>query len=182
MKNVEAKNRLEWRAWLKKHHQSAPEIWLIFYKKHTGKASVSYDEAVEEALCFGWVDSRVRTIDADRYEQKFTPRKPTSVWAASNVERAKKMITAGKMTVAGKAAFAGHEERVAVKLPTALPEDLARRFRKSKQAWNNFKRFPPGYRRYAIGWVASAKREETRRKRLDRLIETSARNERLEFI
>ena len=182
MKNVQAKNRLAWRAWLKKNHTTASEIWLIFYKKHTGKASVSYDEAVEEALCFGWVDSRARAIDADRYEQRFTPRKPTSVWAASNVERAKQMIAAGKMAAAGKAAFAGHEQRIATPLPTALSADLAQRFRKVKQAWKNFERFPRGYRRKAVGWVASAKREETRRKRLDRLSESSARNERLEFI
>jgi uncharacterized protein YdeI (YjbR/CyaY-like superfamily) len=182
MKSVHAKNRLAWRAWLKKNHQTAAEIWLIFYKKHAGNASVSYDDAVEEALCFGWVDSRVRAIDADRYEQRFTPRKPTSVWAASNVERAKKMIAVGKMTAAGKAAFAGHEQRRVAPLPTTLPPDLAQRFRKATRAWNNFERCPPGYRRSAIGWVASAKREETRRKRLDRLIETSARNERLEFI
>jgi len=155
MKNIEAKNRRAWRTWLKKNHRSAPEISLIFYKKHTGKPSVSYDEAVEEALCFGWVDSIVRTIDADRYEQKFTPRKPTSAW---------------------------HEQRIAVPLPTALPADLEQRFRKAKRAWKNFARFPPGHRRMAIGWVASAKREETQRKRLDQLIATSARNERLKFI
>jgi uncharacterized protein YdeI (YjbR/CyaY-like superfamily) len=179
---IEAKDRRAWRAWLKKHHHSMPEIWLIFYKKHTGKASVSYDEAVEEAICFGWVDSRVRSIDADRYEQKFTRRKPNSVWAASNIERAKRMIEARKMTAAGKAAFAGHTQRRAKPLPTTLPLDLLARFRKAKRAWNNFDRLPPGYRRYAIGWVASAKREETQRKRLDHLIETSARNERLKFI
>ena len=182
MKNIEAKNRLAWRAWLKKNHARAPEIWLTFYKKHAGKASVSYDEAVEEAICFGWVDSRVRTIDADRYEQKFTPRKPSSVWAASNIERAKKMIAARKMTAAGKAAFDGHEHRIAVPPPAALPPDLAQRFQKAKRARKNFDGFPPGYRRMAIGWVASAKREETRRKRLDQLIESSARNERLSFI
>jgi uncharacterized protein YdeI (YjbR/CyaY-like superfamily) len=182
MKNIEAKNRLAWRSWLKKNHRNASEIWLIFYKKHTSKPSVSYDEAVEEALCFGWVDSIVRTIDADRYEQKFTPRKPTSEWAASNIERAKKMIAARKMTAAGKAVFAGHEQRIAVPLPTALPADLAQRFRKAKRAWKNFERFPPGHQRMAIGWVASAKREETQRNRLDQLIATSARNERLKFI
>jgi len=182
MKKIEAKNRRAWRTWLKKNHRSAPEIWLIFYKKHSGRSCVSYDEAAEEALCFGWVDSIVRTIDADSYEQKFTPRKPTSAWAASNIERAKKMIAARKMTAAGKSAFAGHEQRVAMPLPTALPADLARRFRKAKRAWKNFERFPPGHRRMAIGWVASAKREETQRKRLDQLIETSARNERVKFL
>jgi uncharacterized protein YdeI (YjbR/CyaY-like superfamily) len=182
MKNVHAKNRLAWRAWLKRNHQSSPEIWLVFFKKYTGKPSVSYDEAVEEALCFGWVDSRVRTIDAETYEQKFTPRKPASVWSASNIERAKKMIAARKMTAAGKVAFAGYEQRTAAPLPTALSADLEKRFQKTKRAWKNFEQFPPGYRRMAIGWVASAKREETQRKRLDRLIETSTRNERLEFI
>ena len=182
MKKIEAKNRNAWRAWLKKNHARTPEIWLIFYKKHTGKACVSYDEAVEEALCFGWVDTTVKTIDANRYQQRFTPRKPTSAWSASNIERARRMLAAGKMMAAGKAAFDGHEQRVAPPLPTRLSADLAQRFRRAKQAWKNFERFPPGYRRYAIGWVASAKREETRRTRLDQLIETSARNERLKFI
>jgi uncharacterized protein YdeI (YjbR/CyaY-like superfamily) len=182
MKNIRAKNRLAWRAWLKRNHHSSPEIWLVFFKKHTGKPCVSYDEAVEEALCFGWVDSRVRSIDADSYEQRFTPRKPSGAWSASNIERAKKMIAARKMTATGRAAFAGFEQRIAAPLPTELRADLAKRFRTAKRAWKYFEQFPPGYRRSAIGWVASAKREETQRKRLDRLIETSGRNERLEFI
>ncbi len=177
-----AKTRSDWRRWLSAHHKAATEIWLVFFKRHAGKQCVSYDEAVEEALCFGWVDSIVTKIDDYRYAQKFSPRKPTSRWSRSNIARMKKMIAAKKVTAAGYGAYAGHEERIAQPHPTTLPSELELIFRRSTRAWNNFARFPPGYRRMTIGWVASAKRDETQRRRLERVIEASARGERLEFI
>jgi len=157
-------------------------VWLAFFKKASGKPSVDYDEAVEEALCFGWVDTKVRALDAARYAQWFCPRKPKSAWSDSNIARVKRMIAAKKMTAAGLAAFEGHAQRRVAPLPTALSPALERRFKREKPAWKNFAAFPPGYRRMAIAWVASAKREETQERRLAQLIDHSARNERLSFI
>jgi uncharacterized protein YdeI (YjbR/CyaY-like superfamily) len=177
-----ATSRAQWRAWLQKRAQSAVEVWLVFFKRHTGRPTVSYDDAVEEALCFGWIDSIIRRIDHDRYAQKFTPRKPRSAWSQSNIHRMTELIAARKVTAAGLEAFAGHERRIAPAQPRVMPADLKRRFQKATRAWKHFGQCPPGYRRMAIGWVASAKRPETRIKRLDQLIETSARGERLSFI
>lgn len=182
MKTHYAPTRATWRAWLARNHRSAPEIWLVFYKKHTGKPSVTLGEAIDEGLCFGWIDTRVRSLDDARYAQRFTPRAPSSRWSASNIARVRKLIAQRKMTAAGLSAFKGHELRKAPALPTKLPPELNVLFRRSGKAWRNFERCPPGYKRYAIGWVASAKRDETRRKRLARLVATSARAERLPFI
>jgi len=143
---------------------------------------VPYNEAVEEALCFGWIDSIVKSIDEHSYAQKFSRRKPQSKWALSNIERVRKMIAAGKMTAAGMEAFAGHESRMVSPQPTVLPETLEQKFKSSKAAWQNFCGFPPGYRRATIAWVASAKCAETQDKRLATLIETSARNERIKYM
>jgi uncharacterized protein YdeI (YjbR/CyaY-like superfamily) len=154
----------------------------LYYKKGAAKPSVPFDEAVEEALCFGWIDSLVKNIDERRYAQKFTPRKARSKWSASNIERANKMIAAGRMTPAGMAAFAGHESRTAPPRPDRLPAALEKKFKSSTAAWQNFCAFPPGYRRMTIAWVAGAKRPETQLKRLTELIESAERNERLKFI
>jgi len=144
--------------------------------------SVIYDEAVEEALCFGWIDTRVRTSDAGRYEQRFTPRKAGSTWSQSNIERMKKMLAARKVVATGRAAFDGHEKRLGKPHPTHLSDALEGRFRRSAKAWKHFKACPPGYQRMAIGWVASAKRDETQQRRLDQLIATCARGARLAFV
>lgn len=182
MKTFYAKDRAAWRAWLRQNSNGANEIWLVFYKKNSGKPTVTYKDAVEEALCFGWIDTKVKTIDEFRYMQRFTPRNPRSPWSPLNIERAKRMIAEGKMTPAGLKAFEHHEDRRTPPRPTKLPSHLERRFRKNSAAWKNFRGFPPGYQRMTIGWVASAKKRETQGKRLDQLIEFSARNERLKFI
>lgn len=177
-----AKDRPGWRGWLRKNSASSVEIWLLFFKKKSGKPSVSYDEAVEEALCFGWIDSIVKSVDEEKYAQKFTPRKPKAQWSESNIRRVKKMIAARQMTPAGLKAFEHHEERRPSPLPTRLPKSLEQRFTKASKAYANFKHFPPYYQRMSIGWVASAKKEETRAKRMKQLIEFSIRNERIKFI
>ncbi|HZU45301.1 MAG TPA: YdeI/OmpD-associated family protein [Terriglobales bacterium] len=182
MKTFYAKNRAEWRAWLEKHGTSESEIWLVYYKKSSGKPRVEYEEAVQEALCFGWIDGMEKGLDEQRFMQRFTPRKPKSKWSDSNIARMKKLIESGQMTPAGLAVFTGHEARRVEPKPTELPPQLQKEFRGAKEAWNNFQNFPPGYRRMTIGWVASAKKEETQHKRLQQLIETSARNEKIKFI
>jgi uncharacterized protein YdeI (YjbR/CyaY-like superfamily) len=156
--------------------------WVVIYKKGTGRQTASYNDLVEEALCFGWIDSVIRTIDATSYAQRFTPRKAASKWSPSNIERAKKLQAAGQMRPAGLAAFAGHEDRRLTPHPTTLTPDLEREFRSHAGAWEYFDACPPGYRRTTIGWVASAKKDETRRKRLMALIATSERGERMRYM
>ncbi len=177
-----AKNPAQWRAWLKKYSTTATEVWLVYYKKNSGKPTIEFSDALDEALCFGWIDTKIKSLDAARFMMRFVPRKPGSSWSSSNIARVKRLITQRRMTAAGRAAFAGHQKRRAPPLPTRLPKDLERRFKSSTTAWNAFQTFPPGYRRMTIGWVASAKQEQTREKRLAKLIEFCARHERLAFI
>jgi uncharacterized protein YdeI (YjbR/CyaY-like superfamily) len=177
MRTLYLKDRRAWRAWLAKHHNKQTEVWLRYYKKDSGKPRIPYDDAVEEALCFGWIDGMVKRVDDACYGQRFTPRKPGSQWAPSNIRRMRKLKREGKMTAAGLAVY--QPERKSQPLPTALPGDLTARFKKQTQAWKNFQAFPPYYRRMTIGWVASARQEVTRLKRLARLVEFSARGERI---
>jgi len=181
LEDLHVKNRSDWRRWLSRNSEKVTGVWVVLYKKETGQRSVSYDDLVEEALCFGWIDSIVRTIDTARYAQRFTPRKPDGTWSAGNIARVKRLEAAGLMTPAGRAAFATHADRLAVPHPTTLPPELEREFKRNDRAWRQFTNFPPGYQRTTIGWVASAKRAETRRKRLAELIAASARAERIEF-
>ncbi len=179
--------RPAWRAWLAAHHDRESEIWLIYSKRHTQQPRVEYAEAVEEALCFGWIDSIVRTIDADRYAQKFTPRKAKSKWSASNLERFARMVREGKMTAAGLAK-APPEEAVAAapKAPAGegegedtVPSYIEEALRANGMAWTNFSRFAPSYRRLYVRWIEDAKREETRRKRLAEAVSLLERNQKL---
>jgi uncharacterized protein YdeI (YjbR/CyaY-like superfamily) len=182
VETVFAKDRGEWRRWLAKNFARADEIWLVFYKKTSGKPTVSYDHAVEEALCFGWIDGMIKKLDEECYAQRFTPRKAKSAWSKSNIERVDRLIAEGKMTPAGLKAYHSTDRREVTPLPVQMPKDLEERFRKQRAAWTNYQKFPPGYRRVTAGWVASAKKEETRVKRLDKLIEHSARNQRIAFM
>lgn len=174
--------RDEWRTWLRKNGKSKKEIWLIYYKKHSGKPRIPYDDAVEEALCFGWIDSTIKRIDEDRYCQKFTPRNIKSVWSELNIKRARKMIKAGRMTDNGLALFKARNKRAGksgrpdsaelLEIPAELYKELA----KNKKARDNFNNFAPGYRRMYIGWILSAKRDETREKRIKFVVERSEKN------
>lgn len=182
IKTLYVKNRSEWRSWLRKNSSRSEEVWLLYYKQNSGKPRIAYDDAVEEALCFGWIDSTVKRIDEARFAQRFTPRKPHRRWSASNLQRVKKLIAEGEMAAAGLEAFKRRDTRETPPLPAELPQDLEEQFKVQSTAWENFHRFPPFYRRMTIGWVASAKKEETRLKRLNQLIQSAARNERLKFI
>jgi len=182
METVFAKDRAEWRRWLAKHFARCDEIWLVFYRRAVGKPSVSYDHAVEEALCFGWIDGMKKKLDEECYAFRFTPRKPNSQWSQSNLQRVERLIAEGKMMPAGLKEYNSDHRREVPPMPTGMPKDLESRFRKQRAAWANYQKFPPGYRRMTAGWVASAKKEETRVKRLEKLIEYSARNQRIEFM
>ena len=182
METVFAKDRVEWRGWLMKNSVRCEEIWLAFYKKATGKQTVSYDHAVEEALCFGWVDGTKKKLDEECYAFRFIPRKAKSAWSKSNIDRVKRLIAAGQMMPAGLKAYQSASAREVPPMPTELPKRLEGKFRRQKAAWTNYSKFPPGYRRVTAGWVASARKEETQAKRLEKLMEYSARNERIEFM
>lgn len=140
MKTLDVKDRAQWRLWLEKNGAAAQEIFLVYYKKSSGKPRINYDDAVGEALCFGWIDGRVNKLDPDRFVQRFTPRKPNSRWSAINIARAEKLIGEGKMTLAGLAVF--RPERKIEAHPTKLPSALQRQLEANKQAWKNFQLFP----------------------------------------
>jgi uncharacterized protein YdeI (YjbR/CyaY-like superfamily) len=168
----------EFYAWLEEHHESESEVYVGFFKQHTGKRAMSWSEAVDQALCFGWIDTRSNSIDEDRYMQRFTPRKPGSNWSKINVEKVAKLKEAGLMRPAGLAAFERRsDDKTGVysfENKTELAPEYDAQLRANKAAAAYFESRPPWYRRTAIHLVMSAKREETRLRRLAQLIEDSA--------
>ncbi|MGA2768221.1 MAG: YdeI/OmpD-associated family protein [Candidatus Bathyarchaeia archaeon] len=180
--------RDDWRSWLRENHDVKREVWLIYYKKHTGKPSIPYDDSVEEALCFGWVDSIVKKIDDAKYARKFTSRRSRSRWSEANKKRVEKMISEGKMTEAGLATIreAKHSGewfkipvsvhyRKKLEIPSYLKDALAA----NEKASNNFNKLAKSYKRNFVAWIDSAKKEETRRKRLAEAIKLLERNQKL---
>ena len=169
------------------NHATSHELLIGFYKKASGKPSITYHEALDEALCVGWIDGVRRSLDAESYEQRFTPRKPKSYWSAINIGHAKRLIKAGRMKAAGLREFAKRDEAGAKRYSNeqktvAFDEVRGRRFRLNQAAWGFFQAQPPGYRRVMTHRVMSAKREETRDKRLDQLISVSARGRRVDLL
>ena len=174
----------EFRKWLEKNHAKADELVVGFYRKGTGKPSMTWPQAVDEALCYGWIDGIRKSVDAERYTNRFTPRRPKSNWSAVNIKRVGELEAEGRMTDAGRAAFAKRTDaRSAIysyeNKPDDLPAEQQKRFRANKRAWKFFTEQPPGYRKIAMYWVLSAKKEETRERRLDTLIVDSAEGRRL---
>jgi len=178
-------NRDDWRAWLRKNHDTKKEVWLIYYKKHTGKPRIPYDDAVEEAICFGWIDSIVKRIDDEKFTQKFTPRKGKSRWSETNKKRARKMIKEGKMTKAGLAKIeearkSGEWFKTApTRKEPAISPELKKALELNKKALYNFNNLANSYKRNLIGWITSAKREETRKRRLTEAIRLLEQNKKL---
>jgi uncharacterized protein YdeI (YjbR/CyaY-like superfamily) len=175
----------ELRDWFDSNHETATELWLGSYKKAAGKPTVTWSEAVDEALCVGWIDSVRYSLDPERSAQRFTPRRKGSNWSAVNIAKVKEMTEEGRMRPAGLAAFeARTEERSAIysyeqRHLAALEADEDAAFRANKIAWDRFQALPPSYRRTAIYWVVTAKKPETRVRRLATLIEDSAAGRRL---
>jgi uncharacterized protein YdeI (YjbR/CyaY-like superfamily) len=182
MDTLDVKDRLEWRNWLRKNAAKREEIWLVYYKQTSGQSGISYEDSVEEAVCFGWIDGKIQKLDELRHARRFTPRKPNSHWSASNIRRVERLTSDGKMTAAGLASFSSAHRLQTPPMPTRMPKELEARFKKQSVAWDNFQSFPAYYRRMTAGWVASAKKEETRLKRLEKLIDFSARKERIQFM
>jgi uncharacterized protein YdeI (YjbR/CyaY-like superfamily) len=163
------------RAWLERNHHKVKELTLRCYKVHAKHRGVTYPEALDEALCFGWIDGVRRAHDGDSFTQRFTPRRPGSNWSSVNIRRAKALEAAGRMHPAGLAAFTARQAYE----PRERDFDAVslRRFRGNRDAWAYFQQRPPGHRRLCALWVMDARREETRAKRLNQLIEYSARRE-----
>jgi uncharacterized protein YdeI (YjbR/CyaY-like superfamily) len=178
MKPIYFSSPQEFYDWLEQNHETADEVYVGFHKQHTGKRAMSWSEAVDQALCFGWIDTRTNAIDDDRYMQRFTPRKPGSNWSKINVEKVAKLTEAGLMRPAGLAAFEKRtDEKTGVysfERQTELAPEYDAQLRANRAAAEYFESRPPWYRRTAIHLVMSAKREETRLRRLAQLIEDSA--------
>lgn len=174
----------EFRAWLEHHHAAAEFLWVGYYKKATKKPSVTWDETVEEALCYGWIDGIRKSIDEQRYMIRFTPRKKKSVWSQRNIDLVERLSAEGRMKPEGLAAFAFKNEHPDSGYATAdyddtLPEAMVAQFEAADGAWEFYQAQPPGYRRQTARWVTSAKREETRQRRLSTLIDDSKHQRRI---
>ena len=175
----------EWRAWLARHHATAPELLVGFYKRGTGRPSLTWPESVDQALCYGWIDGVRKSLGAESYTIRFTPRRPGSTWSKVNLRRVEELEALGLMQPAGRSAHAArtaaksgiyaYEQRAAARL---TPEQ-ERAFKRNRKAWAYFQKEAPWYRRTATYWVVSAKREETRTKRLATLIADSAAGRRI---
>jgi len=164
--SLNVRNREHWRTWLTKHSASSPGIWMMFHKNHTGVKSIAYEEAVREALCFGWIDSLIKRVDDDRYLRKFTPRKPTSKWSDINRKRWKELKAAGLLTAPGLAIAPTANRYAPRQRIPVLPAYLAKALKANPQAWSFFERLAPSCRRHYVVWIHSAKRPETREKRI----------------
>jgi uncharacterized protein YdeI (YjbR/CyaY-like superfamily) len=177
---LDVRTRAHWREWLQLHHRSESEVWLVFHKRHTGAASVDYEDAVEEALCFGWIDSLVRRLDDDRYARKFTPRTAGSHWSALNRRRYAAVAARGLLAPAGIArAPTGRSAVAPTRSVRALPAYIERALEANARARRYFEQLAPSYRRLYIGWIDSAKREETKAKRLAEAIRLLAAGKKL---
>jgi uncharacterized protein YdeI (YjbR/CyaY-like superfamily) len=183
---VSAASRVEWRAWLAANHATSPGIWLVIHKKNSTEPSVTYDEAVEEALCFGWIDSLMNPLDETRYKQIFTPRKPKSVWSRPNKERVARMIDQGLMTPAGLAVievaqqngtWTAYDSIAALE----LPEDFQAALSANPDAEKNWNGFSASVKKGILYFIQSAKRPETRAKHIARTVELAAQGIRVMF-
>jgi uncharacterized protein YdeI (YjbR/CyaY-like superfamily) len=173
------------RAWLKKHHKTAREIIVGFYKKESGKATITWQESVDEALCFGWIDGIRRSHPPDAYSNRFTPRRQGSNWSAINIKRVEELTKLKRMQPAGLAAFAKRTEAKS-RVYTyeqrdrfVLDKGLEKKFKANKKAWDFFQDQPPYYRKLMTGWLTMAKAEETRLRRLDKLMAACEKGKRM---
>ena len=181
LETVSASDRQAWREWLTQNHRTAEGIWLIYYKVKSRKPSVRYSEAVQEALCFGWIDSKAKSLDEERYQQIFTPRRPKSVWSKLNKQYIEELIEQGLMTEAGLAKIEAAKKDgswTALDAVEALiiPEDLKQALAANKTAKTNFEAFNNSTKKAILFWIESAKRPQTRIKRIEQTISSAAQN------
>ena len=178
------KTPADFRHWLQRHHATTDELLVGYYKRNSGTPSITWPESVDEALCFGWIDGVRRRLDEERYTIRFTPRRKGSTWSAVNIARVAALTEQGRMQPAGLAAFeARREDRSTLysyeRRPTDLGEPYAGLMKKNARAWRFFSEQPPSYRKVVTWWIVSAKREETRLRRLEKLVAFSAKGERI---
>ncbi len=178
--------REDWRKWLEKNHDKAEGVWFVYYKKSANKPRVSYDEAVEEALCFGWIDSLPRKVDDERSKLLFTPRKPKSVWSKLNKTRIEKLVANGAMTETGLAKIEaakkdGSWNALDKSDALEIEKDLAEAFAKNERAKTNFEKFSASVKRGILYWIYSAKTSETRSKRIEKTIRLAEENLRANY-
>ncbi len=179
IETVDLRTRARWRKWLSRHHGSKSEIWLVFHKRHTGVPCMDYEDAVEEAICFGWIDSLIRKLDDDRYARKFTPRTADSKWSTINRNRFAKMKSRGLLTAAGLKRPPTNRSGDAPKPPATLPRYIEEALRHDAKAWESFQRLAPSHRRAYITWIESAKRDETKQRRLKEALKMLVAGEKL---
>ena len=181
-KPVTFKSKTAWRKWLQKNHATEDHVWLVHLKKHVKKPGLRHDEAIEEALCFGWIDGKLISIDDETFMLRYSPRRKNSLWSKINRTKAEELIRQEKMTEAGFAKIQEAKENgkwdaaYSSKASPVLPDDLQAALKKNKKAWENFQNFANSYRNMYIGWVDDARREPTRNKRIAEVVRRSAQN------
>jgi len=176
---LQVATRRRWRAWLAKHHTTSAGVWLVFFKVHTGITSIAYEDMVREALCFGWIDSLVKRLDDDRYAVKVTPRQPTSKWSDINRKRWVELKAAGLLTAAGVAAAPTNNTYALRPVIPQLPSYIAQALKANSTAWNFFRQLAPTHRRDFVVWIHTAKRPETRARRIRESISLLAAGKKL---
>ncbi len=181
LKRLDARTLEQWRAWLADHHDSESEVWLVFHKRHTGQPSIAYEDAVDEALCFGWVDSLIKRLDAARYARKFTPRRPDSKWSAVNRRRYARLVASGRLTPAGvdRAPANRRSEASPSSSRAGVPRYIQDALRKRPTAWSHFESLAPSYQRRYILWIDTAKQQDTKAPRLQEAIRLLAAGKKL---
>jgi uncharacterized protein YdeI (YjbR/CyaY-like superfamily) len=182
-KTLYVTERMAWRSWLAKNHDKENEIWLVYFRKSSHRRRISYNDAVEEALCYGWIDSNVKGMDDECFAQRFSPRKPTSNLSQMNRERIRQLTAKKKMTKAGLAAVA-HVFCPAKEEKFIIPKDILEAIKKDKQAWHHFRRFPKSYKRIRIAYIEHARRRgvEPFQRSLQNFIRLTAKNKRFGFV
>lgn len=183
LERVEVTSRAQWRAWLRKNHKRTEGIWLVTYKKHVADKYLSFEDKVQEALCFGWIDSVPRKLDADRTMHYLSPRRPGSIWSAINKAHVERLIAQRRMTAAGLAKVEAAKADGSWHTLTSvdrmeIPADLAKALARSKTAQEHFNAFPPGIKKIILYWVTSAKTAETRKKRISTTVHEAAQGRR----
>jgi len=178
---VQVDDAAKWRSWLSKNHLKSQGVWLVFQRKETGKPSPTYDDALDWALAYGWIDSIIRKIDEEKYARKFTPRKPWSIWSSSNINRVQRLEQEGKMTWWGMEAFSKRtsEKSLSEKFSPQdfkIPSDLEKALRANPRAWSNFEQYTPSYRKRYLMWISSAKKSETREMRIREAVDLISKN------
>jgi uncharacterized protein YdeI (YjbR/CyaY-like superfamily) len=180
LKTLDVQTLEQWRRWLTDHHDAESEVWLVFHKRHTGRPSIAYEDALDEALCFGWVDSLIKRLDDARYARKFTPRKPDSKWSAVNRKHYARLKASGRLKPPGlnrAPTDRSYDARPAA--ASTIPDYIQEALERNPAGWRNFQNLAPSYRRKYIGWIDSAKQQETKMRRLQQAIQLLAAGEKL---